>query len=131
MDLYEQKKLMGIVPRDPWGLTESIVTTLNQQWHANAPKVVTAKGKKYTFNPKFTMQKGPMTVMFQYTAKKGPDDVMPPKCIFTVEYNRGADLYDVKIEVWNGDMTKVGEREVAGLMFDQFDNFKFGDVLRG
>lgn len=129
MDLHEQKKLMGIAPTDPWGLSESVVTTLNSQWQKLAPKVVKAKGKKYTFKRGYTMQVGPNAVQFQYTARKGPEDLMPPKVVFEVTYNRGADLYDVKITLYTGGASKVAEREVKGLGFEQFSAFGDGDVM--
>jgi hypothetical protein len=127
--LHEQKKLMGIAPTDPWGLSESVVTTMNKQWQTYGPKVVKAKGKKYTFKRGYTMQVGPNAVQFQYVARKGPDDIMPPKVIFEVSYNRGSDLYDVKVQLFAGSADKMGEREVKGLGFEQFSAFGDGDVL--
>jgi len=58
-------------------------------------------GKKYTFREP-TMADGPLTLIYQWYARKNPGDIIPDKFIMTVTYVPRSDSFNVKQQLVDG-----------------------------
>ena len=79
----------------------AILATLSAQFNYAAPRALTVGGKAYNRNGSL-YDNAAGVVRFDFTGRKRRGAIMADKVIVSVSYDAGADLYNIKIEHFDG-----------------------------
>lgn len=82
---------------------------------------VTFQGRAYQYDRKPLSDAGKLLVRYRARKRQGED--FNPTVQITVALDEGLDLYDLKVEAFDGDMNQQHSSEYSGMYAEDFGNF--------
>jgi len=98
-----------------------------KQWGGIAPKTITApvndRDRKFKFDPKRTLHNEEGELLLRYVARKARGESFNAMIQVVLGLDEGLDLYDLRFEVYDGEMEKGLTRQYHGVFVESFENF--------